>query len=65
MSPEQAFEMTRKLYDNKHPFRFVMFEGGDHGLKEYAEEVDRLARNFLDKYVRDRQPWPDMESHGD
>ena len=65
VSPEQAFEMTRKLYDNKHPFRFVMFEGGDHGLKEYAEEVDRLARNFLDKYVRDRQPWPGMESHGD
>jgi dipeptidyl aminopeptidase/acylaminoacyl peptidase len=65
VSPEQAFEMTRKLYDNKHPFRFVMFEGGDHSLMEHYEEVNRLAKNFLDKYVRDGQAWPSMESHGD
>jgi dipeptidyl aminopeptidase/acylaminoacyl peptidase len=65
VSPEQAFEMTRKLYDYKHPFRFVMFEGGDHSLIEHHEEVKRLARTFLDTYVRDRQPWPNMEAHGD
>jgi len=62
--PTEALTMVSKLYESKHPFRFVLFEGGDHGLSEHREEVDRLARDWLDRYVRDKKPWPNLEPHG-
>jgi dipeptidyl aminopeptidase/acylaminoacyl peptidase len=62
--PNQALRMAFKLYEHKHPFRFVFFEGGDHGLSENREEVNRLVKDWLDRYVRDRRPWPSLEPHG-
>lgn len=62
--PSGALAMASKLYESKHPFRFVFFEGGDHGLSEHAEEVNRLTKDWLDRYVRDKQPWPSLEPHG-
>lgn len=63
--PQQALRMAESLYKVNHPFRFVFLEGGDHGLTEHRTEVDRLAKDWLDRYVRDRQPWPSLEPHGD
>jgi dipeptidyl aminopeptidase/acylaminoacyl peptidase len=62
--PTQALAMASALYASRHPFRFVFFEGGDHGLSEYRAEVDALVKAWLDRYVRDRQPWPSLEPHG-
>lgn len=62
--PSQTFSMAAALYAVQHPFRFVFFEGGDHGLTEYREEVDRLTRDWFDRYVRDQQRWPSLEPHG-
>jgi hypothetical protein len=56
--------MAAALYEVKHPFRFVFFEGGDHGLSEHRAEMDRLIKDWLDRYVRDRQLWPSLEPHG-
>ena len=62
--PSQALRMATALYESKRPFRFVFFEGGDHGLSEHRDEVDRLARAWLARYVRDGLPWPSLEPHG-
>ncbi len=62
--PTQALRMAAALYEHKHPFRFVFYEGGDHALKEYETEVYELCKSWLDRYVRDRQPWPSLEPHG-
>jgi len=62
--PTQALTMASKLYENNHPFRLVFFEGGDHGLSEHRDEVDRLVKDWLDRYVRDKKPWPSLEPHG-
>jgi len=64
VSPEQAFAMGVALYRARHPFRLVLFEGGAHGVPEYEDERQRILRDWLDKYVRDRQPWPSLEPHG-
>ena len=64
VSPTQALAMANKLYEVNHPFRFVFFEGGDHGIVEHREEVNRLVRKWFDTYVRDRKPWPDLKPHG-
>jgi hypothetical protein len=42
-----------------------MFEGGEHSLMEHYDEVNRLAKDFLNRYVRDGKEWPSMLVHGD
>lgn len=64
VSPMQAFAMAQALYEVQHPVRFVLFEGGDHGLTEHRQEVDRIVGEWLDRYVRDGTPWPSLEPHG-
>ncbi len=64
VSPDEQLEMVQKLYEVKHPFRFQLFEGGDHGLSEHFDEVNHAAKIFLDTYVRDKQVFPSLEPHG-
>ena len=64
VEPQQAFDMAAALYAARHPFRLVMLEGGDHGLTEHRSEVDRLVRDWFDRYVRDSASLPNLEPHG-
>jgi dipeptidyl aminopeptidase/acylaminoacyl peptidase len=63
-SPQSVLDMAAALLKLKHPFRLVMLEGGEHELDAYLEEVDRITRNWLDWYVRDKKTWPSLEPHG-
>ena len=65
VSPVQAFDMSRALYAANRPMRFVMYEGGSHGVPEFLAERDTLIRSWLDDYVRDGKKWPDLKPHGD
>jgi dipeptidyl aminopeptidase/acylaminoacyl peptidase len=56
--------MAAALLEAKHPFRLVLFEGAQHGLAEFREEADRMMRDWLDRYVKERKPWPSLEPHG-
>lgn len=62
--PTEALDMARALYESRHPFRFVFFEGGDHGLTGFRAEVHRNVIEWFDRYVRDGAPLPDLEPHG-
>jgi dipeptidyl aminopeptidase/acylaminoacyl peptidase len=64
VSPTQALAMAQALQAARRPYRLVMLEGGDHGLSEYRDEVDRLVAAWLDHYVRDGKTWPSLEPHG-
>ena len=64
VNPREALEMVDALYKAHHPFRFIMFEGGDHALSEFRPEVDRAVTEWLDRYVRDKAPLPNLEPHG-
>ena len=41
-SDELIARQAEKLYQQRHPFRLVMFQGGDHGLSEHRDERDRI-----------------------
>ena len=56
--------MATRLLEVKHPFRLVVYEGGDHGLSEWRSERNVAAFEFLDRYVRDGKSWPSLEPHG-
>lgn len=62
--PGQALAMASALHAAQHPLRFVLFEGADHGLAEFSGETLRLCHDWLDRYLRDRLPWPSLEPHG-
>jgi dipeptidyl aminopeptidase/acylaminoacyl peptidase len=62
--PTQALRMATALYEARHPFRMVLFEGAEHSLVEPWPEVRRLIQFWLDTYVRDGSAWPSLEPHG-
>jgi dipeptidyl aminopeptidase/acylaminoacyl peptidase len=64
VDPTQALDMAGAQLKAKRPYRLVMFEGGDHGLNEHDDEVNRLVDDWLDHYVRDGKSWPSLEPHG-
>jgi dipeptidyl aminopeptidase/acylaminoacyl peptidase len=64
VDPGQSLLLAKKLWEVRHPFRLVLFEGGDHGLSEHRDEVRELMLSWLHRYVRDRRPWPSLEPHG-
>jgi dipeptidyl aminopeptidase/acylaminoacyl peptidase len=64
VNPMNSLRMAEKLYQQRHPFRIVMLEGGDHGLSEHRDERDRIIRDWFNTYLRDRKPWPSLEPHG-
>jgi dipeptidyl aminopeptidase/acylaminoacyl peptidase len=64
VNPREALGMVDALYEAHHPFRFILFEGGDHALSEFRPEVDRAVTEWLDRYVRDKAPLPNLEPHG-
>ena len=59
-----ALELVRKLYALKRPVRFALVEGGTHGLRG-GPLRDYLLYDWLDRYVRDLAPLPNLEPHGD
>lgn len=64
VKPEQALDMAQALLEARHPYRLMIFEGGDHGLSEFRDEVDEAVGAWLDRYVRDGRSWPSLEPHG-
>lgn len=54
--PGQSLRMAAALGEQGHPYRLVVFEGGDHALSQHQEELFAQARAWLDRYVRDAPP---------
>ena len=51
--PSDVLKMALRLYETKHPFRLVFFEGGAHGLNEHEKEVDSLILDWFNRYLRE------------
>jgi dienelactone hydrolase len=64
VSPKSALRMSQSLLERQHPFRLVMLEGSDHGLSEHRDEASALIRNWMNRFVRDGDPLPNMKPHG-
>ncbi|WP_223033102.1 alpha/beta hydrolase family protein [Hanstruepera marina] len=62
--PEESMELVKKLYKAKHPTRFILFEGADHGIREFRKDLFYEMKRHFDYYVRDLNALPNMEPHG-
>jgi dipeptidyl aminopeptidase/acylaminoacyl peptidase len=64
VDPRDSLDLAAALLKAKKPYRLIMFEGADHGVSEFQDEYDAAVHMWLDKYVRDKQPPPNLEPHG-
>lgn len=64
VSADYAIDMAKRLQEHEHPYRFVMYDGADHGITEHRHEYRNEIKNWLNRFVRDGEKLPDMKPHG-
>ena len=64
VKPENSLNMALEFEKYRVPYRLIMFEGGDHGLSEHRDEVNQQVLNWFNKYLKNKEPLPNMEYHG-
>ena len=64
VTPFHAFDMSAGLQNAQVPYRLIMFEGGDHSISEFATEREAQRKAWLNKYVKNGRPAPDLTPHG-
>ncbi|WP_291871274.1 prolyl oligopeptidase family serine peptidase [Maribacter sp.] len=64
VKPEQSLHLALKFEENRIPYRLIMFEGEDHGISEHKKEVNEQVIKWLDKYLKNKEPLPNMKYHG-
>jgi len=61
---EQSLRFALELEKQRVPYRLILFEGADHGISEYREEVNAQIINWFDRFLKEGEPVPDMQYHG-
>ncbi len=64
VTPEQSISLSQKFIKHQIPHRLILFEGGDHGLREFNDEVDQMAKKWLEDYLKNGKALPDLKPHG-
>lgn len=50
--PHDSLDLSYKLLEYKIPFELVMLKDGDHFLKGHRKEVDRMRKEWFEKYLK-------------
>ena len=64
VKPEQSLNMALEFTKYRIPYRLIMFEGGDHGILEFRDEVEEQVLNWFNKYLKNEETLPNMDYHG-
>lgn len=64
VSTTQVLNLVNKFYALKQPFRFILYEGGQHSLGEHRSDSIMQIIDWFNTYLRDGKPWPSLEPHG-
>jgi dipeptidyl aminopeptidase/acylaminoacyl peptidase len=64
VDPRDSMDMAQALFATRRPFRLLLVEGADHLITERRDEYFLAARSWLDRFVRDGAPLPELKPHG-
>lgn len=64
VNPLHGIDMSKALYENLIPHRFILFEGADHGITEYKAEYFKQTLDWFDRFLKDKEPLPNVKPHG-
>ncbi|MBT1705903.1 alpha/beta hydrolase family protein [Chryseosolibacter indicus] len=56
----QSLQLVQQLYVQKHPVRFILFEGGDHTISQFETDMLAQCRKHFDYYLRDGRSLPKL-----
>jgi len=62
--PEMAMDLSKEFIKQYVPHRLVLFEGGNHGLSEFNDEVDNMVKKWFDDYIKNDKTLPNLMPHG-
>jgi len=60
----QTLQLALEFEKHRIPYRLKIFEGADHGISEFREEVDQEVIGWFNRYLKGVSALPDMEFHG-
>lgn len=61
---KESLKLALKLDEYRIPYRLKIFEGGDHSLSEFRDEVSEEVLHWFNSYLKEQSPLPNMEFHG-
>jgi dipeptidyl aminopeptidase/acylaminoacyl peptidase len=64
VEPSSSLDLVQKLLEYKHPVRYILYEGADHGIREFRNERFAEMKRHFDYYLRDGKKLPNLEPHG-
>lgn len=65
VDPKSSLRVSEKCIDLDIPHRLIMFEGNDHYLSESLEEARTFEISWLNRFVKNSEPLPELKKHGE
>ena len=59
-----ALQMALKFEEYRIPYRLKIFEGADHGIREFRKEKDEEVISWFDRFLKNEEKTPNMDFHG-
>lgn len=59
-----SLKLALELDEFRVPYSLKIYEGGDHGLSEFRDEVHEEVMSWFKRYLKNNEPLPNMEMHG-
>lgn len=59
-----SLKLAMELDKLRIPYRLKIYEGADHGITEFRDDVDMEAMTWFKRFLKDGEALPDMELHG-
>ncbi len=64
VKPNHSLKLAMKFDEYRVPYRLIIFEGGDHRISEHKNEADEQMISWFDRYLKNDEPLPNMDYHG-
>ena len=64
VNPNDSIRLAEKLYENKIPFRSILYEGADHWLTEVNNEYQKEVFKWFDRFLKNSENLPNIKPHG-
>lgn len=61
---DNALKLAQRFDELRIPYRLKIFEGADHSISQFREEVDEDVLNWFNAYLKEGRKIPNMEYHG-
>ena len=52
ITPHHSLDLSYKFIEHNIKHRLVLLENGDHFLRDHKKEVDRIRKNWFEKYLK-------------